>query len=182
MKNKIQLTTFLFVFSVFFTSVWAEGSNIRDPYKYFFNETWGDLPEEMKMAKESGKKAILIFFEMDECPFCERMSKTILNQPEVIKFYKQHFNIFRIDIEGDVEIADFHGKTVSEKDFAFRQYRVRATPVIAFFDLNGELVTRYTGATSTVEEFLWLGDYVVKEQYKEMSFTKYKKIKRKSSE
>ena len=148
----------------------------------FFDQSLGDYSEELENARSDGKKGVLLMFEMDECPFCERMANTILNQSEVIKFYKQHFNIFRIDIEGDVEITDFHGKTVSEKDFAFRQHRVRATPVIAFFDLDGNRIMRYTGATSTVEEFIWLGEFVLQKKYQEMSFTKYKKAKRKSSE
>ncbi|MCW8854187.1 MAG: thioredoxin family protein [Gammaproteobacteria bacterium] len=147
----------------------------------FFDQSLGNYAEELDAAREDGKKGILLMFEMDECPFCDRMAKTIINQPEVIKFYKQYFYIYRIDIEGDVEITDFHGKVTTEKDFAFRQHRVRATPVIAFFDLQGERIVRYTGATSTVEEFMWLGEFVVKEKYKEMSFTKYKKIKRKTS-
>ena len=148
----------------------------------FFDQSLGDFSEELEHARSDGKKGVLLMFEMDECPFCDRMSKTILNQPEVIKFYKQHFYIYRIDIEGDVEITDFHGKITTEKDFAFRQHRVRATPVIAFFDLQGRRIVRYTGATSTVAEFLWLGDFVIEEKYKEMSFTKYKKIKRKTAE
>ena len=147
----------------------------------FFDQSLGDYSEELENARSEGKKGVLLMFEMDECPFCDRMAKTILNQPAVIKFYKQHFNIFRIDIEGDIEITDFHGKTVTEKDFAFRQHRVRATPVIAFFDLHGNRIVRYTGATSTVDEFIWLGEFVVQEKYKEMSFTKFKKIKRKTT-
>ena len=43
----------------------------RDPYKFFFNETWGDFKEELANAKAQGKKGLLIFFEMDECPFCQ---------------------------------------------------------------------------------------------------------------
>ncbi|MDH5764528.1 MAG: thioredoxin family protein [Gammaproteobacteria bacterium] len=147
----------------------------------FFDQSLGDYSDELNIARENGKKAVLIMFEMDECPFCDRMAKTILNQPEVIKYFKQHFSIYRIDIEGDVEITDFDGKPTSEKDFAFRQHRVRATPVIAFFDLNGKRIVRYTGATSTVEEFMWLGEFVVTEEYKNMSFIRYKKMKRKTA-
>ena len=71
-------------------------------------------------------------FEMDECPFCHRMKTTILNQPEVQAYFREHFLIFPVDIEGDVEITDFSGATTTMKDFAFKQYRVRATPVFAF--------------------------------------------------
>ena len=29
----------------------------RDPYKFFFNETWGDFKEELAKAKAQGKEA-----------------------------------------------------------------------------------------------------------------------------
>jgi hypothetical protein len=52
--------------------------------------------------------------------------------------------------------------------------------VFQFFDLDGKPIARYTGATSTIEEFMWLGDFVVSGKYldKDMSFTKYKRERR----
>jgi len=79
-----------------------------------------------------------------------------------------------VDIEGDVEVTDFQGNTLAQKDFALKQYRVRATPVFAFFDLDGNLVARYTGATRDAREFQWLGNYVVDGEYGKTSFTRYK--------
>ena len=155
----------------------AQAALGKDPYAYFFNETWGNFSEEIEMARSQGKKGILLFFEMDECPFCHRMKKTVLNQPEVQAYFRQHFLNFNVDIEGDVEITDFHGQTVSQKDFSFKVNRVRATPVFAFYDLEGKQVVRYTGATSSIEEFMWLGEFVEKGLYKEMRFTKYKRQK-----
>lgn len=179
MKNKILLTAFLFVFSISLAPVRAESSNVRDPYKHFFNETWGDLPEELSKAKEEGKKAILIFFEMDECPFCHYMKMNVLNKPKVQEYYRKHFLNISIDIEGDVEMVNMKGKTVKLKDFAFKENRVRATPVIAFFDLNGKRIYRHTGKTSGIDEFMWLGEYVAKGIYKKkIRFSKYKKQKR----
>jgi thioredoxin-related protein len=147
----------------------------------FFDQSLGDFPEELAVAREANKSGILIFFEMDECPFCHRMKTTILNKPEVISYFKQHFLIYSVDIEGDVEITDFDGNTTTMKDFAFRQHRVRATPVIAFFDLTGKRVVRYTGATSDAEEFMLLGEFVVSGAYKDTSFTRFKRDKRKAS-
>ncbi len=146
----------------------------------FFDTTFGDFTEELELAEEEGKKGILIFFEMDECPFCHRMKTTVLNQPDVVEYFKKHFRIFQVDIEGDIEMTDFDGNVTTQKDFAFKQHRVRATPVIAFFDLSGQRMTRYTGATSSKEEFLLLGEYVVDEHYKQTSFTRFKREKRKS--
>ncbi len=151
----------------------------RDPYKFFFNETWGDFQEELKNAAAEGKKGVLIFFEMDECPFCHYMKMNILNQPSVQEYYRKNFLLFPVDIEGDIEIKNFNGKSVKQKDFAFKEHRVRATPVIAFFDLKGNRIFRHTGKTSGVEEFMWMADYVVNEKYKTMPFTTYKRQRRK---
>lgn len=176
MINKTQLTTIFLIFACFFSVTWA--SNVKDPYKYFFNETWGDLPEELVKAKEEGKKGILIFFEMDECPFCHYMKKNVLNQPDVQDFYRKNFLNFVIDIEGDVEIVNLKGETVKQKDFA-KKNRVRATPVIAYYNLDGKMIYRHTGKTSGVEEFMWLGEYISNEVYKKkIRFSRYKRQKR----
>ncbi len=156
----------------------AAESGTRDPYKYFFNETWGDMTEELSNAKQSGKKAIMIFFEMDECPFCHYMKQNVLNQPDVQAYYRKHFLNFAIDIEGDIEMTNFKGKTLKMKDFAFKENRVRATPVLAFFDLNGKRIFRHTGKTSGVEEFMWMGEYIANGLYKKLSFSRYKRQKR----
>lgn len=152
----------------------------RDPEQHFFNESFWDFSEELQTARESGKQGILVMFEMDECPFCHRMKATILNQPDVQDYFREHFMIFPLDIEGDVEVVDFKGKTTTMKDFAFKQYRVRATPVFAFFDLDGNYIkrARFTGATRDKDEFMLLGKYVVDGAYKKQSFTRYKRSAR----
>lgn len=144
-----------------------------------FDQSFGDYSEEIVEAKEQSKKGVLLFFEMDECPFCHRMKTTVLNQPKVMAYLKKHFLIFSIDVEGDVEMTNFAGKETTMKDFAVKDNRVRATPVFAFYNLKGEKVTKYTGPTSGVEEMMWLAEYVVKEEYKRQRFTKFKKMKRK---
>ena len=179
MKNKIQLAVIFFTLFTSLSISWAGNNSIRDPYKHFFNETWGDLPEELIKAKKSGKKGIFIFFEQVECPFCHYMKKNVLNQEKVQAFYGKHFLNFVVDIEGDVEMVNLKGKTVKQKDFAFKEYRVRATPVIAYFNLDGKLIYRHTGKTSGVDEFMWLGEYIVNELYKKkIRFRAYKKQKR----
>ncbi len=156
----------------------AMNSAPRDPATHFFNETWGNFQEELKIAREQGKKGIMIFFEMDECPFCHYMKTNVLNQPGVQEYFRKNFLLFSLDIEGDIEITDLQGKHMSQKDFAFRENRVRATPVIIFYDLDGRPVYRYTGRTAGVKEFMWLGQYVAEGIYREKSFVGYKKMRR----
>jgi thioredoxin-related protein len=153
----------------------AGAAETRDPGKYFFDQTFGDFSEELATARDEGKRGILLMFEMDECPFCHRMKTTVLNQPPVQAYFKEHFLIFPVDVEGDVEVTTFAGEAMSQKDFALKDLRVRATPVFAFFDLDGNLVARYTGATRDADEFMLLGRYVAEGAYEETTFTKYKR-------
>ncbi len=152
-----------------------------DPYEHFFETGFGDYAEELARAREENKKGILLFFEMDECPFCHRMKTTVLNQSQVQAFYREHFLCFAVDIEGQVEIVDFAGRPQLESEFATVQHRVRATPVFAFFDLDGELVQRYTGAASGVDEFMWLGEFVAQGLYAETNFTRYKRARKRAA-
>lgn len=174
----------LAIVTLFFAvSAASQASPPRDPYRYFFEQSLGDLTEELDIAKEAGKKGVFVFFEMDECPFCHRMKRTVLNQPEIQDYFKQHFHSLSIDIEGDIEIIDFEGNDTSQKEFASKN-RVRATPVMAFYDLEGNQVVRYTGAASGTEEFKWLAEFYLKGIYKmkddngrSIRFSKYKRMK-----
>lgn len=157
-------------------TAWAQAP--RDPATYFFDQSLGDFQEELAVARDNGKTGILLFFELQDCPFCERMKETVLNQPEVQDYFKKHFAIYPVDIEGQVQIVDFQGNRLTEQEFAFEHNRVRATPVFLFVNLDGEPVARYTGATRDKQEFMWLGEYVVEEIYKEQSFTRYKRERR----
>ena len=170
---------FLFLLITFLSIGVAQASAPRDPYEHFFNQSLGDFSEELQVAKEDGKKAVMLFFEQDECPFCHYMKNTVLNQPEVQEYFRKHFALFAIDIEGDVEMTDFEGQTMKMKDFAFKLNRVRATPVIAFYDMEGKRVVRYIGKTSGMDEFMLLGRFVAEGTYKKMRFTKYKREQRK---
>mgnify|MGYP001810669443 CR=1 FL=1 len=146
-----------------------------DKSKGFFQESFGNYQEELKTAKDEGKSAVFMFFMMEECPFCERMEKTILSQPDVQAYFKEHFSNFIFDIEGDVEVVDFQGKTKKQRDIAEKDFRVRATPVMMFFDLDGKQIAKYTGATKDKQEFLRYGQYIVEKAYLSQSFEQYKR-------
>jgi len=165
------VTKLLFV-ALLTLSSWVHAET-RDIHQYFFGQKLGDFKVELATAKQEGKKGILLMFELDDCPFCHRMKTTILNQSEVQDYYRQNFLIFSVDAKGDTPLVDFKGKDTTEKQFAVEN-RVRATPVFAFFDLEGKQMTRFTGAAKDVAEFMQLGRYVAEGAYKSMPFAKYK--------
>ena len=163
------------------TCLLASAAPTRDPVKYFFDETFGNFQEELGLARQDDKRGVLIFFEQEGCPFCHRMKTTVLDQPEVQDYYKKYFHIFSVDINGGLEITDFQGHLVTQKEFAFKQYNVRATPVFAFFNLDGKLVSRYTGPTKNAREFLWLGEYVADGHYQSETFAQFKRGKQQAA-
>lgn len=173
---------FIAILVLWLVSVSAFASGGLDPYKHFFNESFGDYKEELANAKQQGKIGVLVFFELDECPFCHFMKENVLNQPEVQAYFREHFLNFALDIEGDVEIVAFDGTTMTQKQFAEKVQRVRATPVFGIFDLEGKPMTRFTGRTSGVDEFMLLGRYVVEGYYKTMPFLKFKREQEKTKE
>ncbi len=149
----------------------------RDPMQYFFNQFFDELDGELETAKKEGKKGVLLMFEEDDCPFCARMKKTILNQSEVQDYYRENFRIIAIDKENVIEITDFDGSAVLMKDFAEKKYRVRATPVFMVFGLDGKPMKRgrYTGAMTSVDEFMAFGRFFAEGINEQTSFTAYKK-------
>lgn len=167
----------LLLLLVLLTTLPVARAESRDPQRFFFDPTFGDLREELANARSLGKQGVLVMFEQDDCPYCYRMKTTVLNRPEVQDYYKAHFLAFTLDIEGAVEIVDFKGQPLLQKDFALKVHRVRATPVFAFFDLEGQLITRYTGATKDAQEFLLLGEYVVSGAYRAGDFGRYKRAR-----
>lgn len=158
---------------LFCLPAWAD---TRDPANHFFQPKFGDFQADLQEAKRQGKKGIFLFFEMDDCPFCARMKSTILNQADVQDAYRADFLLYPVDVNGDTEMTDFQGKATTEKAFAFA-HRVRATPTLLFFDLDGKLVARHTGPTKDKAEFLLLGKYVAEGAYASQPFAKYKQGK-----
>lgn len=153
----------------------AEQELPRDAMEHFFHQSFNNLEEELEIAREENKDGVFIMFSDKDCPWCLKMKTTILNRVPVQDYYREHFRILTIDIRGDTLMTDFAGNETSEKDFAFKQHRVRATPVFIFFDTEGNKTMRLTGIVRDAREFLWLGEFVVSGAYQKTNFTKYKR-------
>lgn len=154
------------------------GATMRDPDDYFFQQSFGDLPEELKTARHEGKIGIFVALDNDECPWCRHMKETVLNQTRVQDYYRKHFRILRVDTEGDGAVTDFSGEQMTERALAQRYNPIGATPVYLFFDLSGKLLLRFPGITRDADEFMWLAEFVIEGSYKNKTFTVYKRQKR----
>lgn len=147
----------------------------REAMEYFFHQSFNNLQEEAEIAREEGKIGIFVMFNDPDCPWCKKMKATVLNQVPVQEYFRKHFRILHLDTRGDTMMTNFDGEEIAEKDFALKVHRIRATPVFMFFDLEGNKMLKYTGATRSVDEFLWMGEFIVNGDYKKTKFAKYKR-------
>ena len=179
---RVVLKTGFIVFSILLLSAAHANTNessgaTRDAMDYFFHQSFNNLQEEAELAREEGKIGIFVMFNDPDCPWCKKMKATIMNQVPVQDFYRKNFRILHVDTRGDTMMTNFDGTELAEKDFAFKVHRVRATPVMMFFDLEGNKLMRLTGATRSVDEFMWLGEFVINGDYKTTKFSRYKREK-----
>jgi thioredoxin-related protein len=153
----------------------AVDSDLAESAEGFFDVSFGDLSEELELAREEGKTGVLIMFETEDCPWCHRMKLTVLNRVAVQDYFHDNFRVLSLDAEGDVLVTDFTGEEMTSKEFSLKAMRVRATPVFAFYNNEGELITRYTGALKNAHDFLLLGRYVVEGHYNSTRFNKFRR-------
>jgi len=176
MSNRIVLFALFAVTLLAWYALTAPSAEAtRDPMQHFFQQGFNNLPDEVAAAKSGGQQAILIMFEAEDCPWCAKMKATVLNQVAVQDYYRKHFRILMMDVNGDVPMTDFSGQEMPQKDFAFQHNRVRATPVFVFIGLDGKPMVKYTGAARDSEEFLWLGEFVASGAWKTTNFSAYQR-------
>ena len=162
---------FFLLLAVTVGAIASEGDT-RDPQMFFFAQSFGDLPEELQVAKEQGKQGLLLFFEAEGCPYCLGMLKRVFSQKQVQDWYQERFLSIAVDIHGDVEIKDFDGITLPSKVFA-QHRKVYMTPLMAFIDLDGNEIYRHLGMVKSPEEFLVMGEYIAGGHYFDTEFKVY---------
>ena len=153
-------------------SALAEERERRNAREYFLTPTFGDLREELQVARDTDKLGMLLFFEAESCPYCQHMINKVFSDREVQDWYGGRFVSIAIDIHGDVEMTDFDGITLPSKVIADHR-RVFLTPLMIFVDLEGNEAYRYLGMIRTPEEMLVLGEYIAGKHHYLMEYRTY---------
>jgi thiol:disulfide interchange protein len=91
-----------------------------------------DLPEGLRLAKETGKPAML-FFTADWCGPCVELKKYVFSDKRVAEASSRLVNIY-IDVDKNYD--------------AIATYKVRGIPAVFFLNPGGEIVERYAGDRS----------------------------------
>lgn len=112
----------------------------------WLRETFKDLSEDLAEANSEGKR-LLLLIEQRGCIYCARMHETVYPDPAVAALLNDHYFVVQINLFGDVEVTDFDGTTLPEKDMAVR-WGVMFTPTMIF--LPEDVPTGATAADAAV--------------------------------
>jgi thioredoxin-related protein len=97
----------------------------------WMRDSFFDLREDLELAKEEGKRFALII-EQRGCAYCRRMHNDIFPTPEIDAMLHDDYYIVQMNMFGDLEVTDFDGEVLTEKEIMFK-WRVNFTPTIMFF-------------------------------------------------
>ena len=96
----------------------------------WMRDTFKDLREDLEEANSEGKRLVL-FFEQRGCIYCTKMHEEVFPREEISSYIEDNFFVVQLNLHGDIDVTDFDGETLSEKDMA-RKWGILFTPSIMF--------------------------------------------------
>ncbi|HPE24469.1 SoxW family protein [Albidovulum sp.] len=112
----------------------------------WLRETFKDLREDLAEANAEGKR-LMIIIEQRGCIYCTRMHEEVFPVPEIDALIRETYFVVQMNLFGDVEVTDFDGTVLPEKDMAAR-WGALFTPTLIF--LPEEVPEGQTAADSAV--------------------------------
>lgn len=97
----------------------------------WMRDTFKDLGEDLAEANAEGKRFAIIF-EQRGCIYCTKMHEEVFPRPEIATYIEENFFVVQLNLHGSVEVTDFDGETLPERDMA-RKWGILFTPTIMFF-------------------------------------------------
>ncbi len=96
----------------------------------WMRDTFKDLAEDLEEANAEGKR-LLIIVEQRGCSYCAKMHAEVFPDPEIEQLLSDTYFVIQINLHGDIEVTDFDGEVLSEKDMV-RRWGVMFTPTMLF--------------------------------------------------
>ncbi|NND91572.1 MAG: thioredoxin fold domain-containing protein [Granulosicoccus sp.] len=133
----------------------------------WFSISFRDIGEDLADARTSGKR-LAIVFEQAGCSYCKKMHETVLSDPKVIDYLKEHFVIVQYNLFGDEEVTDLDGDVLTEKTAA-EKWNILFTPTWIFLPeeadgstdaINAAVGTMpgFFGKSTFLDLFTWVYD------------------------
>ncbi len=128
----------------------------------WFKESFLDIADDVDDATDAGKH-VLLFFQLNDCPYCDRMLAECFQAEPLRGYIQQHFDTIAINVRGDRDIAFNEEISVTEKELS-DILKVAATPAILFLDQDNKTVVRVNGYRAP-ERFRQVLEFVATKSY-----------------
>lgn len=97
----------------------------------WMRDTFKDLGEDLAEATAEGKR-LMVLVEQRGCIYCDKMHKEVFAVPEITEYIEENFFVVQINMFGDIEVTDFDGTALPEKEMV-KRWGALFTPSIYFF-------------------------------------------------
>ncbi len=97
----------------------------------WFRDTFKDMQDDLAEANDEGKR-FMVIIEQRGCIYCKKMHEEVFSDPAVKQLIEENFFVVQLNMFGDVEVVDFDGEAMPEKD-AVGRWNALFTPTILFF-------------------------------------------------
>ena len=133
----------------------------------WIRDTFKDLQEDLDEANAEGKR-LAIFFEQRGCIYCTKMHESVYPDPELSDYIDENFFVIQLNLHGDLEVVDFDGDTLTEKQIA-RKWGILFTPSVIFLPEDVEegktaiqsavaMMPGAFGRGTTLDMFTWVNE------------------------
>ncbi|MGB7432815.1 MAG: thioredoxin family protein [Ahrensia sp.] len=112
----------------------------------WMRDTFKDLSEDLEEANAEGKR-LMVIIEQRGCIYCKKMHEEVFPVDNIASYIEENFFVVQINMFGDVEVTDFDGTAVPEKDMV-KKWGALFTPMILF--LPEEVADGQTAAQAAV--------------------------------
>lgn len=96
----------------------------------WMRDTFKDLTEDLAEANAEGKR-LMIMVEQRGCIYCKKMHEEVFVVPEIENYIEENYFVVQINMFGDVDVTDFDGTILPEKDMV-KRWGALFTPSIYF--------------------------------------------------
>ena len=112
----------------------------------WMRDTFKDMSEDLEEAQADGR-SLLIIWEQRGCIYCTKMHETVFPEPVIDAMLSDEYFVVQMNLFGDVEVVDFDGEALSEREMAMK-WNIMFTPTFMFFP--PEVEPDQTAAQATV--------------------------------
>lgn len=136
----------------------------------WFKLSFLDIPQDMEEARKAGRHLVL-FFHLDECPYCARMLEESFARGPARDFMQAHFDVVGVNVRGNLEAKWIDGAIHTERSLA-RALRIFATPTLTFLGHDGKVALQLPGYRDP-DALRHALEYVRSGRYRKEPYTAY---------